>query len=185
MTGREHVQIGAGSTILAAGAWQQAHGGVNVGVLAALTAAAVLGSLSPDLDHPFSLLSMSIPAALIGYGGGFLAAVAYARAHQPAFDFGLSRLGPEWTSWAWAAVTLGFALLILSFALGGFFGHRGPVHSLAFGAGATVIMLGCLLAFHLSMFLAVPFAWGWVAHLIADSMTPAGLDSVLWPLRTS
>jgi len=182
MTGRGHIAVGVGTTVVLLGLPQNAMGGLDAAILVPAAIAAAAGSLAPDLDHPSSLASLSIPASLITYAGVFLAVRSYEITHPTAFSFGLSQLGPGWVAAAWISLMAGFGLLILSFALGAMFGHRGPVHSVFFGLCASVLVLLALAIVNAPLWLAGWFAWGWWAHLAADAMTPAGLSHVLWPI---
>lgn len=182
MTGRQHIAIGAGSAALAVGAMQSAGAGIDLGVLVPVVMAAAAGSLGPDLDHPGSLASMSIPITLITCAGTFLLVRGWELSHPDGFPTGLTALGSAWVSGAWLALGIGVALIAISIALGRMFGHRGIVHSIAFGLGATALVAVGLLTFGAPIFLAIPFAWGWLAHLMADATTSAGLSKVLWPL---
>lgn len=182
MRGREHVAVGVASTALLLGMMQSAQGGVDaVAMLPALVAVSV-GSLAPDLDHPGSLASLTIPVTLVSYAGMFLLARRYEIAHPGALPFGFSTVGPEVLLAAWVSLAVGITLLLLSFIFGSMFGHRGAVHSIAFGLGATALVLLGLALFKAPLWWAVPFAWGWFAHLMTDAMTPAGLPNILWPM---
>lgn len=182
LRGRQHIAIGAGSAALAFGAMQSAGTGIDLGALVPVVMAAAAGSLGPDLDHPGSLASMGIPITLITYAGVFLFVRGWELSHPGGLPIGAAAVGPAWVSGAWLALGAGVALVAVSFALGRVFGHRGIVHSIAFGLGATALVAIGLLASGASVFLAIPFAWGWLAHLAADATTSAGLKKVLWPL---
>jgi len=183
VTGREHVAIGAGSTFVVL-AVAQVNGhpvATTLGVSAVAVAAA--GSLGPDLDHPRSLASATIPAALITYSLFFLMSPWVASWHPLLAGLDLSGMGPRWTIAAWMALAAGVTLFLLSWILGAAFGHRGPVHSLGFGAMATAALVVVLVLFRLPLWLALPYAWGWIAHLVADSTTARGLQHAFWPLN--
>ncbi len=148
-------------------------------------AAAAAGSLGPDLDHPGSLASVTIPISLIGYSVLFLVSPWVARQHPVLAVLDLSGLGQQWHTAAWTALVAGVLLLALSWVFGMTFGHRGPVHSLTFGAIASVAVLIVLAVYGAPLWMAAAFAWGWIAHLIADSTTANGLQHVFWPLASS
>jgi len=181
MTGREHVALAAGSTFLTLFVAQ--HGGVNVQTNAIYLSMAVAaaGALAPDLDHPGSLASVTIPASLLVYGGAFLLLTWLPKRIPSLKPLDLSLMGPAYTNVAWLAVGSAMMLFLLSALTGVLFGHRGPVHSLAFGLGGTIGVLGVLAAFHAPLWLSLAFAWGWLTHIASDAMTPAGLDYVMWP----
>lgn len=182
LRGRQHISIGVGTTALAIGVTQVADAGVDVRVMAPSLVAAAIGSLGPDLDHPGSIASMSIPVTLITYGGVFLAARGWEASRPEALPIVLSAFGAEWVTGAWAAIAVGIGLIAVSMVLGAAFGHRGIVHSVAFGAGVAALVAVALAAVDAPVQLALPFAWGWLAHLLADAVTPAGLGKLLWPL---
>lgn len=144
--------------------------------------AAAAGSLAPDLDHPFSKASFGIPTALLGYGGGFLLVAGIQGRSTAPQMFDLSLLGEGYFTAARLAVAVGLILLVSSFLFGLFFSHRGPVHSLAFGVGITVAFTVGLALLGAPLWLWAPFAWGWIAHLLADATTPHGVPHLLWPL---
>lgn len=176
------MSIGAG-TVLVAGIGVQALGGsVSFGTLALAVAAAAVGSLAPDLDHPWSLVSFSIPVALLGYGGVFLLMPLF-RSDSGMFAGMIDALvmSPRHRAVAWLSVMAGILLFGLSFTAGAALGHRGPVHSLLFGLGATVSVLMATLVLSGPLWVPLMFAWGWATHLAADATTKMGLPCLLWP----
>jgi hypothetical protein len=160
--------------------------GADVGGPVLLTSAvvAVAGSLAPDLDHPHSLASFTIPSALLAYGGGFLLLMRISPALPKPQLIGpiLSALPPVYTEAAWVAVVAGLALLLVAFVLGSMFGHRGLVHSVGFGLIATLVFMCVTLLLGAPAWWALAFAWGWATHLAADATTHDGLPDVLWPM---
>lgn len=177
--------IGALSTGLACWSMRAAGAPIEPATIGLAAAAAVAGSLAPDLDHPFSKASFGIPSALLAYGGGFLlAAFVQGRMHGPQL-FRLSMLGPGYFAAARTAVGVGVVLLLLSLAFGAVFEHRGPIHSVAFGGLASVVFLIAAAALGAPVWLVLPFAWGWAAHLIADATTRMGVPRLLWPFDSS
>lgn len=182
MRGRDHIGMGAGTTavaIIAAQAMGVAVSPAEFG-LAMVTAAA--GSLAPDIDHPFSLAGLTIPATLVSYPTVFLAWGWIAHRVPFLAPLDTSALPAVWSSTAWVFLALGVLLFCLSWAAGLVFRHRGPVHSIAFGLGSTVMVVVVLAFLRAPIWVAGPFAWGWLAHLIADSRTAHGLDYVWWPM---
>lgn len=147
--------------------------------------AAAAGSLAPDLDHPFSKASFGIPTALLSYGGIFLLVAGFQSRSTSPQMLDLSLLGEGYFTAARLAVAVGLILLISSLLFGLLFSHRGPVHSLAFGGGITVAFTVGLAILGAPSWLWAPFAWGWIAHLLADATTPHGVPYLLWPLGTS
>lgn len=184
MTGREHIGIGAGVTFAALTIAQMNGAAIDTTAMALSLAAAAAGSLGPDLDHPNSLASLTIPATLVGYASLFLVSPWVAAQHPALSGLDLSAMGPKWSAAAWTALGAGLVLFTLSWVFGAMFGHRGPVHSVAFGAAATTVVLVVLALFNAPLWMAIPFAWGWVAHLMADSTTAHGLQHVFWPLTS-
>jgi membrane-bound metal-dependent hydrolase YbcI (DUF457 family) len=182
MRGREHISIGAGSTALVLTVAQMNGAAVDPASMGLAIAVAAAGSLGPDLDHPGSLASLTIPLSLVGYSLVFLATPWIARQHPALVGLDLSGLGQGWHVAAWTALIAGVVLFILSWVLGAAFGHRGPVHSLAFGAAASAVVLIILAVYDAPLWMAAAFAWGWIAHLIADSTTTHGLQHVFWPI---
>ena len=182
MTGRDHLAIGVGTTTPAFGALQMSTGGLNIMAMIPALAAAGVGSLAPDLDHPRSLASMSIPIALIVYSAAFLGYGWYEARHPAQISLGISRMGQGWVTAAWTALAVGIVLVLVSLVLGALFGHRGAVHSIAAGLAATLLVAVGLAIFRAPVWLAIPFAWGWAAHLLADASTPMGLPALMWPI---
>lgn len=181
MRGREHVLIGAGSVFLVGLGLQASVPSITTTVLLGCTAAAAAGSLAPDLDHPRSLASLSIPATLVVYGGGFLLMPVFTR-HIPVLaPLDLSGMPRVYTVAAWLAVLLGVLLFGLSIAAGASFGHRGPVHSLVFGLAGSVGVLTATLVLRGPLWVPLLFAYGWATHLALDATTKMGLPRLLWP----
>lgn len=181
MTGREHMGIGVGATFAVVTAAQMSGHSIDTATAALALAAAAAGSLGPDLDHPNSLAGASIPAALIVYSGLFLLSPWVASLHPALAGLDLSTLGSPWTAAAWTALVVGLFLFALSWILAATFGHRGPVHSVGFGLAATAMVIILSAVFSAPLWLAIPFAWGWIAHLLADATTPRGLHHAFWP----
>lgn len=161
---------------------QSAGPGVNFTHVTLAGAAAAMGSLAPDLDHPYSKASYALPTALLSAGLGTLMYIAFLErlaGEQATVD---AILGPQFRSFAWTSIILGVLLLMLSLALG-ILGHRGPVHSIGAGLIASLVVAVILAVVHAPLWLVFPFAWGWIAHLLADATTPTGVPRLLWPLE--
>lgn len=162
---------------------QSAGPGVNFTHVTLAGAAAAMGSLAPDLDHPYSKASYALPTALLSAGLGTLMYIAFLErlaGEQATVD---AILGPQFRSFAWTSIILGVLLLMLSLALG-ILGHRGPVHSIGAGLIASLVVAVILAVVHAPLWLVFPFAWGWIAHLLADATTPTGVACLLWPLES-
>jgi len=181
LRGREHLLLGAGSVLVVGVGVQFTGVQVPTGMLIGTYAAAAAGSLAPDLDHPGSLASLSIPSTLLVYGGGFLLSPMLTRLSPKLAVLDLSGLPPVYRSAAWLSVILAVLLFGLSIAARSLFPHRGPVHSLAFGAAATLSVVTATLILSGSLWIPLAFAWGWATHLAADATTKMGLPHLLWP----
>jgi len=161
-----------------------------VPALAAVTAAAV-GSLVPDIDHPQAWISNRIPATLIAGGLVFLLWFGLSKSFAPgasATDIGAALFAPlldlarPLIGWAFLALALGIALLVLARAVAAVTEHRGPTHSLSVGVG---LMLVAVVGFAFAgqpLTLGLWFGWGYLSHLLADLLTPMGCPALLWPL---
>ena len=184
--GRTHVAI----AVLPAGAalWLLASGGMqfDAATFAGAPVAAALGALAPDIDHRRSLIGRTMPrevmrrglVVLLGLGG--VAWFASRRVDIAVVESALAPLRPVFEVASWA-VALGVALIALSWFASGVLKHRGPVHSLTFAAvSSALVAVGCVAA-GAPWQLGAVFGWGFVSHLLADAITPAGCRSLLWP----
>ena len=182
MDGRAHVLVAGGSTMLALLGLQPAGAHFDTATMALAFGMASAGALAPDLDHPGSLASVTIPATLLGWGGLYLAARALPETNMLSKVLGASTLSSQYTTAAWSAVIAALVLFLLSGVAGAVYGHRRQVHSVVFGAASTIVVIVGLLVFQASLWFALAFAWGWASHLLTDSLTPAGLSYLLWPV---
>jgi len=187
LNGRDHLAIGAGST--AAVLWGLSAAGlpmepatIGIGALVA-----GLGALMPDIDHPRSTASSTLPRKLLSealgiavplvalmaffaFIGGKAAGATMLAAFAPLIKFAIGMA-------VFGGVFLGLSALVRART-----GHRGATHSLVFAAGATVVVcIGCAL-FEVPAWYGLLFGWGWLTHLAADATTHMGLPSLLWPL---
>ena len=139
---------------------------IGVGVLAYMLfnpaagipaiAAAAVGALTPDLDHPSSYLTRRIVLLPVFRRIGLIVtglALAYAGLAGLILLPGLMHLN-------------GQTIIGLSLAAVAFMPHRGPTHSLVGLAVATYVVYSSF-----TIPLALPFAIGYISHLCADSLT--------------
>ena len=128
-------------------------------------AAAAVGALTPDLDHPNSYLTKRVAVLPIFRRSGLVItglALVYAGLAGLVLLPGLIHLN-------------GQTIIGLSLAAIAFMPHRGPSHSLVGLAAATYVVYSSF-----TVPLALPFAIGYLTHLIADSVTDSGIP-LLYP----
>lgn len=127
----------------------------------AVPALSALLALWPDIDHPEAWISRRVwPLfALGGAAGGYF--------YLTAASSGERLVGLAMA--AVAGVLLGQAVLWLLRRLAG--GHRGATHSLL--APALLLPASALLPWPYGV-VPLLLAWGWLLHLVADAVTPAG-----------
>lgn len=191
MRGPEHLAF---AVVTTGGAlFAVSHGHVEIAAPAvAVVAAAGVGSLVPDIDHPQAWISNRIPATLLAFGLVFVLGVKFAEwsvAHGGAMGLGaalgtplLSTFRPQ-LGWAWLAMTLGIVLLAVAMLVAAFVEHRGPTHSLTVGVAlAAVVCIGVAIAGQ-PWTLGLWFGWGYLSHLLTDMITPMGCPAFLWPWR--
>lgn len=170
------------------------HGQVEMAAPAlAVVAAAALGSLVPDIDHPKAWISSRIPLTLIAYGLVFLMWFGfsnwYASGLRPtvigaSLWISLVDMSRPLLGWAVLALVLGVALLALASTVAAIVEHRGPTHSLGACAVLTLMAcVGCAVAGQ-PLTLGAWFGWGYLSHLLADLATPMGCPALLWLLRS-
>lgn len=190
MKGRDHVVMAAVPAALAL--WAAHTGGAELGAAAyvGVPAAAALGALVPDIDHPTSLIGNGIPANLLASGLTVLLAAAgagwYLARSNAALAAEIRQLLERATPvvvWATTAMVAGAVLLAVSLVVSRFVPHRGPTHSLLAGCIATLaVCLACVGAGWSGLY-GIAFGWGYASHLIADLPSRAGLPHLLWPFR--
>jgi len=178
MNGRLHFAIGIGTTALGFLGLQAMGVQPEVNILGGMAMAGI-GSLAPDIDHPYSLISFSFPTRLLRGGlrlilvmgilGGFGSRTTLYHSIFPFIQVGLT------------LVILALVLLIASVIFSNL-GHRGPTHSLLFAAGATFVITFAFVYFNFTWQYGLLFGWGYLLHLLADAPTEMGLPALLWPL---
>lgn len=149
---------------------------------------AAIGSLAPDIDHPRSLISLRIPSGLIAGALLLILTPPFANC-QASVDHGMfSGMWPAicaqvtpFVGWGVLMLVVGFLLLVLSAAVRSTVSHRGPTHSLIVCAGAGVVVFLIALLCRLGPWVGLLFGLGWLTHILADALTPAGLPSITWP----
>lgn len=158
MEGKTHVAIGTATGVaLACGAGDVS----DVAVLSLTIVTAALGSLLPDIDEDGSLINLFLfPFLKRSYRSFALAAIG---AVMILFYF-LKGL-PAWVLW-----------LGIYAALVAYIPHRTATHSL----------LACAYVGWIAYSIAPAYTWptvlGYLSHLIADTMTTAGVP-YLWPYK--
>ncbi|MBN2388155.1 MAG: metal-dependent hydrolase [Anaerolineales bacterium] len=187
-----HAVIGVGTASLGVAAAELL--GAPLAVPAAVAFGAVtviLGSIAVDIDHPKSYISNTIPTRVIrlAIAGLSLPALVAVGVYLTTRD-----LQGAWTQFTaavfgvailrWMAVAMGAALALmgLSWVLCRSLHHRGPLHSLVFTAGVTLV--ACLACWGVGLYWwwGLWFGWGWLWHILADGLTEAGVP-LLWPFR--
>lgn len=186
MNAGAHVLIGAGTTGLVFWGLNAAGVQLEPTAIGLGVAAAGVGALLPDIDHPRSTASRALPREMWNQGVSILVpllllAVAVALfGGRGAGEQLLSVFAPvlKWGA-VLAAVAVGF--LAVSFLIRAVSGHRGITHSLVFAAAATLVASLACGAFGAPWWCGVLLGWGWLTHLAADAPSTAGLPSLFWP----
>lgn len=190
MKGPDHAMIAAATT--AGAVWLLTRGSeeATFAAYASASAAAGIGALVPDIDHPKSLISSGIPSRLLALGGVAVMLVTVGdfllgREKTPSLSSAL--LMPTidavrpYLGWAWLVIGLAVALLVASLVASIFLEHRGPTHSYVAAAAASAGATIAALIAGQSWLLGLCFLWGYVSHLLTDALTPMGLPFALWP----
>jgi len=190
--GPEHVSIAVAT---ADGAfWLATHTqtpSIGVGYLA-VAGAAALGALVPDIDHPQALIGNGLPAKIGGLGLAALLAASigdWSVAHETKPSLGGAMIAPllqmlrPGLKWAWLAVGVALALVLLSLAASTLLGHRGPTHSLTAALALTLVACVAFAIGHQAWWLGLWFGWGYLSHLLADMTTKMGCPAMLWPIQ--
>ncbi len=189
MRGPEHMAFAVFTT--GGALWLTSQGRLDLAATVAAMGTAAVGSLAPDIDHKQAWISARIPVSLIVFGGTFLLLRVYgawmlerdgasgigAVLGEPLLGYSASLAG-----WAWLALMVGVALLLTSWMVRRVAGHRGPTHSLAITAGATLAACAVFGLARLPVVLGLWFGWGYLSHLLADGLTPKRCPALLWPL---
>lgn len=191
MRGGAHLGIGTGSTMLGLYGLQALGAPLDPLTILFGAMAAGLGALAPDIDHPRSTASNSLPDKLFDQAIQtalplLLLAVIFA-------IFGGKTVGASlMASFApllkIAGTLLGFAItfVIASMIARRYTTHRGATHSLLAAGIATLLALLVCAVFSWPAWYGLLFGWGWITHLGADATSKMGLPSLLlWPFGKS
>lgn len=165
-------------------------GDATFATYASASAAAGIGALVPDIDHPKSLISNGIPSRFLALGGVAVMLVTLGdflvgREETPSLSAAL--LMPmidavrPYLGWAWLVIGLAVALLVASLVASMFLEHRGPTHSFVAAAAASIGATIALVIAGQTWLLGLCFLWGYASHLLTDMLTPMGLPFALWP----
>ena len=185
----EHILIGVGAAGLAILAGQ-ALGFSCPTTSTLLTGAGVIaaGAIAVDIDHPRSYVSSGLPLDILDRLLPLVVFVAVLAAALLAGRDTKGLIGLLQTSWVKLALTvvgLALALMLASWLIAGTLGHRGPLHSLAFSVGITVVAVGVLLFLvpGFSWWWGLWFGWGWLSHVLSDGLTRYGVP-FWWPFSS-
>lgn len=188
MRGPTHLAIGAGTAAGGMLALRLAGAPIDPVAIGVGSLVAGVGALMPDGDQRGSTASGRMPRKMIAVAFavavGLFAVVGFLSwfAGPSAGRTVLSSMGPTLR-------VIGLVLLAAAAARAAavvfriLFGHRGPTHSVAFVMGATASALVACSLLTVSAWFAVLFGWGWLTHIAADALTPAGVPYALWPIK--
>ena len=185
----QHILIGVGAAGLAVLAGR-AMGFPRTDTMTLLTGAGVIaaGAIAVDIDHPKSFVSSGLPLDVLDRLLPLVVLVAVLAAAllagRDAKDL-MSLLQAAWVKLTLTIVGLALALMLASWLIAGTLRHRGPLHSLAFSVGITVVAVGVLLFLvpGFSWWWGLGFGWGWLSHILADGLTQYGVP-LWWPLSS-
>jgi membrane-bound metal-dependent hydrolase YbcI (DUF457 family) len=149
------------------------------------------GSIAPDLDHPKSFISNSIPSRVIRIALAILvipilaALVTFLTTHDvPGTWTQFTNLvfGVAFLRWALIALCVAVGLVLLSWFLYKNLHHRGPLHSILFALAVTAAAGFALWWYWLPWGWGLAFGWGWLWHIFADGLTKEGVP-FFWPFN--
>jgi len=147
--------------------------------------AAGLGALMPDIDHPRSTASKSLPDKLFGKAVDMVLPLVFLGVIFAIFagkSVGASLMASFAPLFKVAGVMFGFAVVfvVASAVARRYTTHRGATHSLLAAGVATVfVMLVCLVV-SVPAWYGPLFGWGWLTHLGADATSKMGVPALLW-----
>lgn len=155
-----------------------------------LTGCAVIaaGAVAVDIDHPRSFISSGLPRDILDRVLPVaVLVVLFAAMFLTGHDIKglMSFLQASWVKLTLTIVGLALALMLAAWVISGTLRHRGPLHSLAFSIGMTVVAVVVLLYLvpELSWWWGFGFGWGWLSHVLADGLTQYGVP-FWWPLSS-
>jgi len=185
LRGGAHLAIGTGTTMAVLYGLQALGAPLDPLTILFGATAAGLGALAPDVDHPRSTASNSLPDKLFDQAIQLALPLVFLGAVFAIFGgkaVGASLMATFAPMLKWAAIMLGFAiaLVVASKIARRYSTHRGATHSL-FAAGiATLAAVLICVTFSWPAWYGLLFGWGWLTHLGADATTKMGLPSLLW-----
>jgi membrane-bound metal-dependent hydrolase YbcI (DUF457 family) len=160
-------------------------------VLAAGAVVTAAGSIATDLDHPKSFVANTIPLRVVRWALAILAlpALAAVGAYLTRRDlngaleqYRAAVFGIAFLRWTAIALALALGLMGLSWLLYKSLHHRGPLHSLVFTTGITVVACLAFWGFGSSWTWGLLFGWGWLWHILGDGLTDQGVP-LFWPFN--
>ena len=149
-----------------------------------------VGSIAPDLDHPRSFISNTIPSHVIRLALAILTIPLLAALASWLSTRDLSGTitdlktlvwGVNFLRWTAIALVSALALMMLSLFLYKSLHHRGPLHSLLFAISITIVVSLTIALLGGSWLWGLAFGWGWLCHILGDGLTPQGIP-FFWPL---
>lgn len=172
-----HTLIGAGSAGLIVWGLNSVDVELDTVTVSYGVAAAGVGAMLPDFDHPRLTINSGISRRLVYKGAQIILTIllgtgslALALGGLPVLELGLTFL-------------VVFAVFL---ALTAFFrslsGHRSISHSLIFMVVATAIAIAACSVLKVNFWYGVLLGWGWCTHLIAD-IPCTGLPLLSWPFN--
>ena len=187
-----HAMIGVGTAglgiILARGLGLPSLPLVKLGIGALVVGT---GSIATDLDHPKSFISNSIPSQVVRVAlviliipilAGLAAMLTTHDVPDTWTQFIGLIFGVNFLRWALIAIVVALGLMLLSWLLYKSLHHRGPLHSLLFALGVTMVACLSLWWSGLSWAWGLAFGWGWLWHILADGLTKEGVP-FFWPFN--
>ncbi len=150
-----------------------------------------IGSIATDLDHPRSFISNTIPSRLLRIALAVLAIpiLAALGTFLTTRDLGGTLngftslvMGIRFLRWTAIALAASLGLMVLSLILYKSLHHRGPLHSLIFTAGITLLLAFACGLSGVSPAWGLVFGWGWLWHILADGLTDHGVP-FFWPFN--
>ena len=189
MRGGAHLAIGAGSTALGLYGLQALGAPLDPLTIAFGAMAAGLGALAPDVDHPRSTASSSLPDKLFDQAIQMalpLLLLVFVFAVFGGKAVGASMMASFGPLLRIAGTMLAFAIafVLASKIARRYTKHRGATHSLFTAGVATLFVTVVCLVASVPAWYGLLFGWGWLTHLGADATTKMGVPSLLWFPRT-
>ena len=150
------------------------------------------GSIAVDIDHPDSFVSRRLPLRMLRQTLPLLlmiaaAVVGLSMAYGRNTEAELVRVS-HLPLFRWTLAVTGFAIMLMVTArlVSTAVRHRGPLHSLLFCLGVSLLAIGGALWASGDLggwWQGAAFGFGWGAHLAGDMLTPGGVP-LLWPFSS-